>query len=132
MKKTIEINDYDYRKMIKDFEIIERFENNHRKLKKKYQEENKKYQASIEHMKEYREQSYHKKNDSLIKKLNKKENLLITSLENKKEDKRKEKERIIAEIIKKEKLAKINVEKYLEEQEKNRLDFQKETNIKCN
>lgn len=57
---------------------------------------------------------------------------MITSLENKKEDKRKEKERIIAEIIKKEKLAKINVEKYLEEQEKNRLDFQKETNIKCN
>ena len=48
MKKTIEINDYDYRKMIKDFEIIERFENNHKKLKKKYQEENKKYQASIE------------------------------------------------------------------------------------
>ena len=34
MKKTIEINDYDYKKMIKEFEIDERFQNNNKKLKK--------------------------------------------------------------------------------------------------
>ena len=28
--------------------------------------------------------------------------------------------------------AKINIEKFMEEQEKNRIDFQNETNLKCN
>ena len=73
MKKTIEINDYDYKKMIKDFEIDERFQNNNKKLKKKWAEENRKYQTSIEHMKEFREQSYRQKKSDLLKKLNKKE-----------------------------------------------------------
>ena len=96
MKKTIEINDYDYKKMIKEFEIDERFQNNNKKLKKKWAEENRKYQTSIEHMKEFREQSYRQKKSDLLKKLNKKESLWITSLENNKLDKKKEKERIIA------------------------------------
>lgn len=132
MKKTIEINDYDYKKMIKEFEIDERFQNNNKKLKKKWAEENRKYQTSIEHMKEFREQSYRQKKSDLLKKLNKKESLWITSLENNKLDKKKEKEKIIAQMMEKEKSAKENVEKFLEEQEKHRLDFQKETFMKCN
>ena len=43
MKKTAEINKYDYTKMIKDFEADERFQNIKKRLKKKYQEENQKY-----------------------------------------------------------------------------------------
>ena len=132
MKKTIEINDYDYKKMIKEFEIDERFQNNNKKLKKKWAEENRKYQTSIEHMKEFREQSYRQKKSDLLNKLNKKESLWITSLENNKLDKKKEKERIIAQMMEKEKSAKENVEKFLEEQEKHRLYFQKETFMKCN
>ena len=31
MKRTMEINDYDYQKMIKDFEMNARFENNKKK-----------------------------------------------------------------------------------------------------
>ena len=35
MKKTAEINKYDYTKMIKDFEADERFQNIKKRLKKK-------------------------------------------------------------------------------------------------
>ena len=132
MKKTVEVNNYDYKKMIKDFEVDERFQNIKKKLKKKYQKENKKYKSCIEYMKELREQNYQKKNANLINKLNKKENLLITSLENIKLDKNKEKKKLNEEIFTKKNNAKINIEKFMEEQEKNRIDFQNETNLKCN
>jgi hypothetical protein len=127
MKRTMEINDYDYQKMIKDFEMNARFENNKKKLRKKWKIFHEKYQTTIEHMKEYREQSYRQKKSALIKKLNKKENTLITSLENIRNDKMREKERIIAQMMEKEKIARENVEKFMEEQEQLRLDFQKET-----
>ena len=130
MKKTAEINDYDYKKMIKDFETTQRFENHFKKLRKKWEEEGKKYQTSIEHMKEYREETYKKKNKDLVNRLNQKESLLINSLENKNKDKTKEKERAIAQLIEKEKIAKENVEKYMEEQEKLRLIFEEETHQK--
>lgn len=123
----MEINDYDYQKMIKDFEMNARFENNKKKLRKKWKIFHEKYQTTIEHMKEYREQSYRQKKSALIKKLNKKENTLITSLENIRNDKIREKERIIAQMMEKEKIARENVEKFMEEQEQLRLDFQKET-----
>ena len=126
MKKTEEINTYDYKKMIKDFETNQRFENHIKKIKKKWEEEGKKYQTSIEHMKEYREETYKRKNRELVDKLNHKESLLITSLEHKQKDKLKEKERLIAQLMEKEKIAKENVEKYMEEQEKLRLIFQVE------
>lgn len=130
MKKTIEINDYDYRKMIKDFEISERFLCNKKKLKKKYHQENKKYQLSIEHMKELREENYLKKSEDLITKLNNKENLLITSLENNSIKKQKKNQKILDAMTQKEKAAKENVVKFLEQQEKMRVDFQKITNLK--
>ena len=130
MKKTAEINDYDYKKMIKDFEATQRFENHYKKLKKKWEEEGKKFLTSIEHMKEYREETYKKRNKELVNRLNKKESLLITSLENKHKDKLKEKEKAIAQLMEKEKLAKENVEKYMEQQEKLRLIFEEETHQK--
>lgn len=132
MKKTIEINNYDFKKMMKDFEIEDRFQNNNKKLKKKWDEENKKYQTCIEQMKEFREHSFRRKNSELLKKLNKKENILITSLENSKLDKKKEKEKIIAQMMKKKKIAKENVKNFMKEQEKLRFNLEKETNLKCN
>ena len=131
MKKTAEINKYDYTKMIKDFEADERFQNIKKKLKKKYQEENQKYLINIEHMKELREQNYIKKNTDLRNRLRKKESLLITSLENIKLNKSKEKKKLIEINLTKKNKAKINVQKFLAQQEKNRIVFQKETNNKC-
>lgn len=131
MKKTVEINKYDYTKMIKDFEADERFQNIKKRLKKKYQEENQKYLINIEHMKELREQNYIKKNRDLRNRLKKKESLLITSLENIKLNKSKEKEKLIQVNLTKKNNARINAQKFLEQQEKNRIVFQNETNNKC-
>jgi hypothetical protein len=131
MKKTAEINKYDYTKMIKDFEADERFQNIKKRLKKKYQEENQKYLINIEHMKELREQNYIKKNTDLRNRLRKKESLLITSLENIKLNKSKEKKKLIQINLTKKNKAKINVQKFLAQQEKNRIVFQNETNNKC-
>ena len=131
MKKTQEINKYDYTKMIKDFAADERFQNIKKKLKKKYQEENEKYLINIEHMKELREQNYIKKNTDLINRLKKKESLLITSLENIKLNKSKEKKKLIQINLTKKNKARINVQKFLAEQEKHRIVFQNETNNKC-
>ena len=131
MKKTQEINKYDFTKMIKEFEADERFQNIKKNLKKKYQEENEKYLMNIEHMKELREQNYIKKNKALRNRLKKKENLLITSLENIKLNKSKEKRKLIQINLNKKNKAKINVQKFLAEQEKNRIVFQNETNNKC-
>ena len=131
MKNTFDVNNYDYQKMIKDFETNQRFENHYKKLRKKWEEEGKKYQLSLEHMKEYREELYKKRNKDLVNKLNRKESLLITSLENKQKIKKKEKEEAISLLIEKEKLAKENVEKFMEEQERLRLIFEEETQKKC-
>ena len=131
MKKTQEINKYDFTKMIKEFEADERFQNIKKNLKKKYQEENEKYLINIEHMKELREQNYIKKNKALRNRLKKKENLLITSLENIKLNKSKEKRKLNQINLNKKNKAEINVQKFLAEQEKNRIIFQNETNNKC-
>ena len=126
--------------MIKDFETNARHEDHLKKIKKKRAAESKKYQETIQHMKELREETYKKKNADLKQKLKKKEQILITSLENKQKDKMKEKQRAITEMIEKEKAiaemiekenqAKKNIEKFMVEQEKIRLQFEKEIHDK--
>ena len=123
--------------MIKDFETNARHEDHLKKIKKKRAAEMKKYNEAIQHMKELREETYQRKNKELKNKLNKKEQLLITALENKAKEQMKEKERAIAEMIEKENQARKNVEKFMEQQEKNRLQFErdihdKSKNIKFN
>ena len=56
--------------------------------------------------------------------------VLITQLENKQKDKMEEKKRIITEMIEKENKAKQNIEKFMIEQEKVRLQFEKDINEK--
>ena len=48
--------------MIKDLETSSRHHEYLRKLRKKCIEENKKYKENIEHMKEFQEETYKKKN----------------------------------------------------------------------
>lgn len=116
--------------MIKDFETIARHEDYLKKFRKKRAAQSKKYMETIQHMKEFKEETYQRKNKDLQKKLQKKEQILITSLQNKQKDKMKEKERAIAQLMEKEKTAKENVEKFLGEQEKLRLIFEEEINTR--
>ena len=112
--------------MIKDFETIARHEDYLKKFRKKRAAQSKKYMETIQHIKEFKEETYQRKNKDLQKKLQKKEQILITSLQKKQKDKMKEKERAIAELIEKENQAKKNVELYMKEQEQMRLQFEKD------
>ena len=116
--------------MIRDFETNARHEDHLKKIRKKRAAESKKYEETIKHMKELREETYQRKNAELKQKLKKKEQVLITSLQNKQKDKMKEKQRAIAEMIEKENQAKKNIEKFMEEQEKVRLQFEKDIHNK--
>jgi len=116
--------------MIRDFETSARHEEQLKRIKKKHIAESKKYQETIRHMKELKEETYQRKNEELKKKLKRKEMVLITSLESKQKDKMEEKKRIITEMIEKENKAKKNIEQFMIEQEKVRLQFEKDINQK--
>jgi len=118
--------------MIRDFETSTRHEDILKKIKKKHMAESKKYQETIQHMKELKEETYQKKNAELKQKLKKKEMVLITSLETKQKDKMEEKRRIITEMIEKENRAKKNIQAYMKEQERIRLQFEDNINKKSN
>ena len=116
--------------MIRDFETLTRHEDILKRIKKKHMAESKKYQETIQHMKELKEEAYQKKNNDLKQKLKKKEMVLITSLETKQKDKMEEKRRIITEMIEKENRAKKNILTYMKEQERIRLQFEDNINKK--
>ena len=123
---TEEINDFDYKRMIKDFETNARHQEYLKKIKRKINAKSRKYDEALQRMKELKEETYKKRNNELKKKLQKKEEILITTLQNKDKNKMREKQRAITEMIERENQAKKNAERYMEEQEKNRLEFQKE------
>ena len=130
LNETEEVNKYDYDTMIKDLETSSRHQEYLRKIRKKWMEESKKYKENIEHMKEFQEETYRKKNRDLINKLKKKEKLLLTSLENNQKTRMLERQKVIESIIEKEKLAKKNVENFLLKQEKDRQKLQFDTDGK--
>ena len=121
---------YDYNSMIKDLEISSRHQDYLRKLRKKWMEESKKYKDNVEHMKEFQEETYRKKNNDLKNKLKKKEKILLTSLENNQKTRMKERQKAIDAMIEKEKLAQQNVANFMEQQEKDRQKLQKDTDNK--
>ena len=130
LNETEEVNKYDYNTMIKDLETSSRHQEYLRKLRKKWMEESKKYKDNIEHMKEFQEESYRKKNKDLINKLRKKEKLLLTSLENNQKTRMIERQKAIDSMMEKEKLARKNVENFMQQQEKDRQKLQNTTTKK--
>ena len=51
--------------MIKDLDTSTRHQDHLKKIKKFWMDENKKYKQNVEHMKEYQEETYKKKNKEL-------------------------------------------------------------------
>ncbi len=92
--------------------------------------ESKKYKETVEHMKEFQEETYQKKNKELVKKLNKKDKILLTALKNNQKSKMKERQKKIELMMQKEKIAKENVEKFLKKQESERQALEINTNGK--
>ena len=62
--------------MIKDLETSSRHDESLKKLKKKFRDLSKKYKENLEHMKEFQEETYQKKNKGLIKKLKKRSDII--------------------------------------------------------
>ena len=115
-----------------DFEMSARHENHLRKIRKKWEDEGKRYNETIEKMKELREENYKKKNAALLKKLKKKEQLLMTLLESSNKKKMALRNKNMAILLEREKQARDNVEKYQEEIEEKRKVFQNQNEEKCN
>ena len=118
--------------MMTDFEMSARHENHLRKIRKKWEDEGKRYNDTILRMKEFREENYKKKNAELLKKLKKKEQLLMTLLENSNKEKMALRNKNMAILLEREKHARDNVEKYQEEIEEKRKVFQNQNEEKCN
>lgn len=121
VKNAEEINDYDYNKMMSDFEMTSRHEDYLKKIKRKWVEKGRKFRQTIERMKLEREEQYQNKNRELQKRLKMKDQTLLTALDATKQAKQAEKQRNIELLTQKEKQAKEIVEKNLEEQERQRL-----------
>ena len=107
-----------------DFEMSARHDNHLRKIKKKWEDEGKRYNDTILRMKEFREENYKKKNAELMKKLKRKEKLLMTLLENQNKEKMTERKKNLMLMMEREKNAKDNVERYQEKVEEDRKVFQ--------
>ena len=124
------MNDYDYNKMMSDFEFSTRHQAQLQKIKKKWQNVGKKYDETIQRMKEMREENYKKQNAALIKKLKKKDQVLLTALETTNKEKMSDRRKNILALMQREKSARENVERYLIEDEKNRIKFAEQINDK--
>jgi hypothetical protein len=118
--------------MMTDFEMAARHEAHLRKIRKRWEEEGKRYKEVIEKMKEQREENYKKKNAELLKKLKKKEKILMTQLENQNKEKMALKRKNIEIMLKREKSARANIERYQEKLEDDRKRFQSMNKEKCN
>lgn len=132
MITTANVNKYDYNTMLKDLESSSRHEDHLKKIKKKWMDESKKYKETIEHMKEYQEETYQKKNKELVKRLKKKEQILLTALKNNQKSRMKERQKMFEALMQKEKQSRQNVQNFLIKQEKERQKLQIDNNGKSN
>ena len=132
MKTSENLNDYDFKAMIKEFETASRHEEYLKKIKKKWSDENKKYNENIKQMREFQEETYQKKNKELVKRLKQKEKLLMTSLENNQKTRMKERQKAIETMVQREKIAREKVAKSMTKQEKDRCKLQLATQDKSN
>ena len=124
------MNEYDYNKMMSDFEFSTRHQAQLQKIKKKWQNIGKKYDETIQRMKEMREENYKKQNAALIKKLKKKDQVLLTALESTNKKKMSDRRKNVIALMEREKSAREKVERFLIEDEKNRKRFAEQINEK--
>jgi len=115
---------------MKDFEASAKHQESLKKIRRRWANEGKKYNETIQRMKELREETYQKKSKALKDKLKKKEQLLITLQNESNKEKMIEKQKNLELMMKREKTARENVEKFLKEQEEERLKFEDEINQK--
>ena len=119
------MNEFDYKKMIDDFELENRHQKILNKIKNKWKSLSVKHTEKVIEFKRQNERMYRMKNMALKKKLKEKDEYLQKNIEmNKRLRNEKEKEKVNLMKQKTENVSQ-NLEEYLNKQEKERLKLEK-------
>ena len=131
IEEQIKKNEYDYKKMMDDFDLETRRKKIYNGIKNKWEEVSKGYMEKIEEMKLKNEKMYKERDRKFKLKLRKKEQSIKKQIELKKEkllQKKKEQEEITKkksdDVLK-------NLEEYNKKQEEKRLKLEQDTFQKC-
>ena len=124
-------NEYDYNKMLEDFELEQRHLKTVQDIKKKWQKENKQYLERVVQMKEKKEENYNNRRNDLIKIYDKKQKEIEAQLFKIKESKEGARKKLLRMMRKKEKLALEKKKLREEKDENNRLRYETQIFSKC-
>ena len=124
LKQAEKSNEYDYNKMLKDFQSEERYQTFARKTRNKWKSENKKYLIRLEQMKEKKEENYTIKRNNFLNEYLKKQKDIERQLYKTRISKQGE-WKINSQIMKrKEEQAKEKQRKKIERDEEERLNME--------
>jgi len=117
-------NEYDYNKMLEDFELELRNFKTYQTTKKKWQNQYKQYLETVEHMKEKKKENFDNKRDNLIKLFNKKQKQIETQLYKIRESKEGERKKLLNKMKEKEELALERKKLKQQKEERDRLRYE--------
>ena len=124
------VNEFDYNKMMSDFESESRHNKILNGIKQKWRAVSSQYREKVDNIRKQNEKLFRDRSRNLLLKLKKKEQSLQMSIASKQEAKSEEKKRMIMQLSQKENEAKLNVQNYLDKQEQNRLRVEQDTELK--
>ena len=130
LENARKVNEFDYNKMMSDFESESRHNKILNGIKQKWRAESCSYKEKVENIKKLNEKMFQERSRNLLKKLKKKEKSLQMSIQSKQEAKNVEKQKMIEQMALKENEAKLNIQNFLEQQEKERLQVEQDTELK--
>ena len=130
LENARKVNEFDYNKMMSDFESESRHNKILNGIKQKWRAVSCSYKEKVENIKKLNEKMFQERSRNLLKKLKKKEKSLQMSIQSKQEAKNVEKQKMIEQMALKENEAKLNIQNFLEQQEKERLQVEQDTELK--
>ena len=130
LENARKVNEFDYNKMMSDFESESRHNKILNGIKQKWRAVSCSYKEKVENIKKLNEKLFQERSRNLLKKLKKKEKSLQMSIQSKQEAKNVEKQKMIEQMALKENEAKLNIQNFLEQQEKERLQVEQDTELK--
>ena len=130
LENARKVNEFDYNKMMSDFESESRHNKILNGIKQKWRAVSCSYKEKVENIKKLNEKMFQERSRNLLKKLKKKEKSLQMSIQSKQEAKNVEKQKMIEQMALKENEAKLNIQNFLEQQEKERLQIEQDTELK--
>ena len=132
LKLAKNTNEYDYNKMLEDFELEQRNVKAYQNTKKKWQNQYKLYLETVAHMKEKKEETFDNKRNNLIKLFNKKQKQIDNQLYKIRESKEGERKKLLNKMKEKEELALERKKIKQQKEERDRLRYETQIYTKRN